>query len=124
MAVLYVFEATGNPADLLAKYDDAGRAWADKRAQQQSKGVGADVIAHVCIQTSDGIRILDLLEGVAPLPKGTTLPKGAGVEFFQQSGLVDAEQRSAARKAGLLDVNYSETVYNVHDFSVFKMHTP
>lgn len=55
MAVLHVFEAKGNPADLLKKYDASAAAFADPKHQ-------GGAIAHICVETSDGIAIFNLMD--------------------------------------------------------------
>jgi len=124
MALLYVVELKGNPKDLLAKYDQAGKAFEEKGRKLKAQSGGPKVIVHTCVETPDGIRISELLDGEA-LEKaapgsGRNLEKGKSLEWLQGQGLVDDSQRQAVRGAGLLDVNYSESIYKVHNFVVVK----
>lgn len=126
MALLYVFEAKGDPADLLARYDQAGAIFREKAALLDRRAL-SPVIAHFCVETPDGIRIFDLLqspelEADAPRPdfQRDILRRGQSAEWLQRHGLIDQAQRDAVRNAGLLDVNYSDTTYRVHDFRVFR----
>lgn len=126
MALLYIVDIKGDPQDLLAKYDHAGRAFEEKAAKLQKEGAPG-VVAHICVETPDGIRILDLFESdtlestaPAPSPRRSLLERGKSVEWLQMHGLVEENQRRAVRESGLLDMPYTETTYKVHDFTVLK----
>jgi hypothetical protein len=120
MALLYMYDAKGDPADLLAKYDQAGSAFKGKA--NKVKHGELSVLAHICVQTADGIRILDLIDdppGETPGPAGKPLQKGRAPEWFEKHGAVSSQERQTARDA-FAGVDYSETTYEVHDFAVPK----
>jgi len=126
MALLYVYEAKGNPEDLLARYEQAGPAIKAKAYQLERAGI-SPFIAHITVETTDGIRIFELMESptleasastLAYRPEGSMLQPREAVAWLQQQGLVDQAQRDAVRNAGLVDVDHSEAIYKVHDFHI------
>jgi hypothetical protein len=62
MSVLFELEAKGNKAELLRKYDKLGSVFSNPKHH-------AGVIAHITVETEDGIRIMDLMESEEHMDK-------------------------------------------------------
>jgi hypothetical protein len=127
MALLYSVDIKGDPKDLLKKYDQAGRSFEAKAAALGKKAGGSPVVVHICVETPDGIRIMDLLDSPeieAELPAATPRRKliepGKYLEWLERHDVLNYEQRDAARAVGLCDCPFTETTHSVHDFAVVR----
>jgi hypothetical protein len=98
MAVLFVYEAKGDPAELLKRYHQAGST-GFKNAKHE-----AGSIAQICVETPDGIQVLNLMESADHMNKL----------------LNDPELGNIVEKCGLSSVHVSHTHHNykVHDYHV------
>ena len=120
MALLFVYEAHGDTADLLDRYDQAGPTFKAKGNQLERAGT-SPYLAHICVETSDGIRIFDLIESPeveADAPVSDPCPPGQCGAWLQRHELADQDQVDAIDQAGLFNVHFTDALYRVHNFHV------
>jgi hypothetical protein len=97
MAVLFEYEAKGSPAELLKKYKSATAEFSDPKHQ---KGL----IAHICVETEDGIRVFNLMESAEEMHKLLNDPKLG--EVVDRVGLSSVQ------------VSHTHRNFKVHDYHV------